>query len=820
MVNRLNFMSGKSIRFKLLILLLGISIAAVVIIAAIAVNATQTEGLNAQVISSRALLDQAQSYLVQLNKDSAKQNDLMLENVLNSAQNLASYTAHVYENPEAFDGSKYWPAGVHISQLADGQYGNSDEDISSVFVPNNGVLDEATLYDIETSAYLDFSFLPAFDHTPYVEAIYFATPRNMVRYYPNINLGEVLPADFKATERIWYSGSTLENDPERTPWWTPPYLDATGRGLVTTAAMPVYNQIQHLLGVVGFDVTLNEMRARIEATHFLESGYSFLIDNSGHAIALPEKAYYDILGRAPENGEVGTDLSITTAAFSPIIAEMITGKSGFQSVMVNGQQLFVAYSPLESTGWNLGSVVQAQDVLQSVATLHTSLEDTTRSLIFYRILPTSAAIFLAVLILGLFLTNSLVRPIQNLASAARRFGAGEWDVNIPSTSNDEIGVLANAFKTMSAQLHDLVMQLEQRVQERTRELERRTFQVQIAAQVARDITATRNLEQLLEHAVNLIRDRFGFYHAGVFLIDDRNEYAVIRAATGQAGKEMLAQGHKLRVGETGLVGYATGSGLPRIALDVGKDAIHFRNPLLPETRSEMALPLKVGERIIGALDVQSQEPAAFDEEDITILQIMSDQLAIAIENAYLIQEIQEHLKELEAFYGNYSRQGWEQIVRARPVIGYQYDRSGLSTIQNSENDQETARALSSFPLEVRGTVIGTIDILADEGKLSPQDMALLDGIKEHLSQALESARLFEEARERAVREQSINELTASISRSLNFDTLLQTATRELGKLPNVIEVSIHVGEPEQLSPTQNEAPSNGKAPHSNGRNGR
>jgi hypothetical protein len=338
MVNRLNFMSGKSIRFKLLILLLGISIVAVVVIAAIAVNATQTEGLNAQQISSQALLDQAQSYLVQLNKDSSKQNDLMLENVLNSAQNLASYAAHVYDHPDAFVGSQFWPAHDHMSQLPEGQYANSAEDTSSVFVPNHGVLDEDTVRDIETSAYLDFNFQPTFRNTPYVEAIYFATPANMVRYYPNIDLGSVLPPDFTATERIWYSGSTLENDPERTPWWTPPYLDATGRGLVTTAAMPVYNQNQQLIGVVGFDVTLNEMRARIEAAHFLQSGYSFLIDNSGHAIALPNQAYPDILGRVPEEGEVGTDLSNTTAAFSPIIADMVTGKSGFQGVTIDGKR--------------------------------------------------------------------------------------------------------------------------------------------------------------------------------------------------------------------------------------------------------------------------------------------------------------------------------------------------------------------------------------------------------------------------------------------------------------------------------------------------
>ena len=148
--------------------------------------------------------------------------------------------------------------------------------------------------------------------------------------------------------------------------------------------------------------------------------------------------------------------------------------------------------------------------------------------------------------------------------------------------------------------------LEQEISERTAKLERRAAQLQVAAEIARDTSATRGLDELLNHAVNLVRDRFGFYHAGIFLVDERGEYAVLHAATGEAGAAMLKQGHRLKVDEVGIVGYVTGVGQPRIALDVGADAVHFKNPLLPETRSELALPLKVGERVIGALDVQSQ----------------------------------------------------------------------------------------------------------------------------------------------------------------------------------------------------------------------
>jgi PAS domain S-box-containing protein len=180
------------------------------------------------------------------------------------------------------------------------------------------------------------------------------------------------------------------------------------------------------------------------------------------------------------------------------------------------------------------------------------------------------------------------------------------------------------------------------------ETQRRAVQLAAAAEVSRDAISTLDMGQLLTNTVNLIHDRFGFYHAGVFLVDDAGEYAILHAATGKAGQKMLEQQHKLKVGEVGIVGYVTARGEPRIALDVGQDAVHFDNPLLPSTRSEMALPLNVRGRVIGALDVQSTEEAAFSDEDIATLQTIGDQLAAAIENARLYEEERRRAEELAA----------------------------------------------------------------------------------------------------------------------------------------------------------------------------
>jgi GAF domain-containing protein len=180
------------------------------------------------------------------------------------------------------------------------------------------------------------------------------------------------------------------------------------------------------------------------------------------------------------------------------------------------------------------------------------------------------------------------------------------------------------------------------------EAQRRAVQLRAAAEVARRATAILDIDQLLDEAVHLISDRFGFYHAGVFLVDENREYAVLCAASSQGGQHMLERGHKLAVGKAGIVGHVADTGQPRTALDVGKDAVHFVNPDLPETRSEMALPLTSRNRIVGVLDVQSTEEAAFGQEDVAIVQIMADQLANAIENARLFETTSRHVEELTA----------------------------------------------------------------------------------------------------------------------------------------------------------------------------
>ncbi len=215
---------------------------------------------------------------------------------------------------------------------------------------------------------------------------------------------------------------------------------------------------------------------------------------------------------------------------------------------------------------------------------------------------------------------------------------------VAAFTEDDIVVLQGmadqlAIAIKNARLHQENQRLLARAQRRARLLE-------AAAQVGRDATSILDLDELMNKVVDIICDAYGFYYAGVFLVDESGEWAVLRAGRGEAGRKMIEAGHKLKVGGLSMIGTAIAQRKARIALDVGEEPVHFKNPYLPYTRSEMALPLVVGDQVIGAITVQSMEEAAFSDEDIASLQAMADQVAVAIRNAQLLKDLEEAHKEL------------------------------------------------------------------------------------------------------------------------------------------------------------------------------
>ncbi len=394
-------------------------------------------------------------------------------------------------------------------------------------------------------------------------------------------------------------------------------------------------------------------------------------------------------------------------------------------------------------------------------------------------------------VLGL---RGVVTGVRLLSRSAQRLAAGHLEERIPVRGLEEFRFLARTFNTMAAELQRMYTGLERLVAQRTAELARRTNQLEAAAYVARQAAEIRDLDTLLNETVRLISERFGFYHAGIFLVDELGEYAVLRAASSEGGQRMLARGHKLAVGKVGIVGYVAGTGKPRIALDVGADAVFFDNPDLPLTRSEMALPLKIGEEVIGVLDVQSAEPEAFTEEDVAVLQTLADQVALAIQNARLLEESRQRLRELETVYGERARQAWREVA-ARRLLGYRYTRVEVEPLSGPVPRAEVSDGHQlTIPLRLWGQTVGTI-LLRRDPEMPPwsaEERRLAEELGDQISLALESARLMEETQRHAERDRLIAEITAKVRASMDPETVLRTAARELGTVLGVDRVVVRL----------------------------
>jgi HAMP domain-containing protein/putative methionine-R-sulfoxide reductase with GAF domain len=322
-----------------------------------------------------------------------------------------------------------------------------------------------------------------------------------------------------------------------------------------------------------------------------------------------------------EIGRYSTEPEAQIDSTHPVFGLAASALNGTYEVRLPAEGLVQigAYQWAPEWGLGVGLEIPAADVFSELG----SLAPFTVGLIVFA----GMLCFVIVLIA----TDRLLRPLGQLTEFADRISRGEWDHRVPETRDDEIGALASSFNRMAGDLSGLYGSLEARVEERTR-------QVRTAAEVARAVTSTPNLDDLLRRAVELIRDRFGYYHVTIFLLDEAGERAVVRESTGEVGQLLKARGHNLAVGSPSVIGWVTANNQGRIATDVGKDPIHLKNELLPETRSEAAVPLQVTGRVLGALDVQSKEANAFSPEALEVLQALADQLSTAIQNARLAQD--------------------------------------------------------------------------------------------------------------------------------------------------------------------------------------
>ncbi len=364
-------------------------------------------------------------------------------------------------------------------------------------------------------------------------------------------------------------------------------------------------------------------------------------------------------------------------------------------------------------------------------------------------------------------------------------------------------------------------QLELRVAERTHTAERRSQQVAAGAEIARAASTELNPDALLQKVVDLIRDRLNLYYTGVFIIDENNRYAVLRAGTGEAGQTLVARNHRLEIGGVSMIGRALAERKARIALDVGQEAVRFSNPLLPLTRSEMALPLVARDKIVGALTIQSDQPEAFSPEDVISLQGMADLIAVALDNARLYQEAQQALQEVSSVHRSYLSQAWETFARNRmedesQPPTYTYSENTFKrgeTVSLPELDRaidehkpvitiEESASTVTVPIRLRDQVIGAVSIETDspDRVWDRDELALLEAVLEQTALSLENARLIEEtetaladSRRLASRERTVNTISSKIRRLPSVESVLTTALVELGRTLGANKGAVRLG---------------------------
>ena len=415
--------------------------------------------------------------------------------------------------------------------------------------------------------------------------------------------------------------------------------------------------------------------------------------------------------------------------------------------------------------------------------------------------PTEGNTLVSTYLVFIFILAAVVLMLAIASSSYQR--------NLESIRTSETNL-----RERNIELDQLKKSLEERITERTAQLEKRAGQLEAISSVARSIASLQDVEELLPAITRLVSERFGYYHAGIFLVDEKRENAVLRAANSEGGRRMLARRHSLKLDANSIVGYTISRQEPRIALDVGADAVFFNNPDLPKTRSEMALPLQVGTQVIGALDVQSTSQNAFAKDDITILSTLADQVAIAIENARLFSESHMALDEAQNAFEKYVRQEWGKFGNQMKHTGFVYDGKRVTTLEESRQQEKRKNVLQTgrlslekkssaiaVPIKLRGQTIGMLDVRSKSGQRewTQDELTLLEAAAERAALALENARLLETSQRRAVRERTIGEIISKIGAVSHLDSIMQTTVEELGRrISRATEVSFEfLGKDEQ-----------------------
>jgi methyl-accepting chemotaxis protein len=488
-------------------------------------------------------------------------------------------------------------------------------------------------------------------------------------------------------------------------------------------------------GIVGIDAPISFVQEIVDAVD--------LYDGSAQAIVLTASG--TLVGVSGQPELINQPASQVFADFA-ILQPRIEAREAFTSLSEDGQYLRV-FAPINigqtDTPWSFILVVPFAKVTAEATNL------AMRQIII--------GIVLTVLALALvwLLSSRIVRPLRALTDVAVAISQGNLDMQAQVDAKDETGTLATAFNRMTSQLRDFISTLESRVAERTRNLE-------LAAEVGRTVSQVRALDVMLKDAAELIRAQFDLYYVQVYLVNPAQTHLTLQAGTGEVGAALLSRQHQLPLNTGSINGRAAIEKRPEVISNTANSTVFKPNPLLPETRSEMAVPLMIGDRVVGVLDMQSENAGSLNQDVLPAFEALAGQLAIAIQNANLLAEAEQARAEVETQARRLVRASWQDYMDAlhRPEqTGFVFEQNQVTPLDSEAASQEQPDALTA-PISLTGEQLGSLVVEVEQERQTPQTVELVKIVARQVAQQIENLRLLETAeRYRFDAEQAARRLT-------------------------------------------------------------
>lgn len=379
------------------------------------------------------------------------------------------------------------------------------------------------------------------------------------------------------------------------------------------------------------------------------------------------------------------------------------------------------------------------------------------------------------------------------------WGGATTFLMIAVTINIAVNMLQNefqrAYQSGQAMVEELTSKrqtLEERVSERTSSLEKRTAELSAANAVTQSMAAAKEIESLLPVVVHAITEHFKYYHAGLYLLDEKMEYGYMQAASSEGGKRMLTRQQQVSLSAEGLIQKSVTKGARQVVHNLAAESVKLENPDLPLTRARVAFPLLARDRVIGILDIHAVEPEAFQQTEVETLQIIADQLSLAIDNARLFTEMQAIIEQMQQTSDMSSHSSWTQAT-SRRAPAYLYTPLAVQKISILPERREETGSVS-IPILLRGRKIGKIHLKRKTGAgiWAKEEQSMIGEVAKQVGLALENARLLEDAQTRAARERTLGDISARISAAVDVEAILRTTVQEIGKALGDSEVTVQL----------------------------